>query len=291
MTTNPTPDFHIITAGPEHLPIIREWAAAEGWNPGPNDGRVFHAQDPEGFFIGYLGDTPVSSVSVVNYGDDFAFLGFYLVAPEHRGKGLGWATWQHGVKHAGTRVIGLDGVLAQQESYRKSGFELVYRTWRYGGKIPQEPVSGPRDPRIVPVQEADQDAVAAFEAACFPADRRRFLAAWLATEGNHGLALIENGTLRGFGVVRPALEGARIGPLLADAPEVAAALFDALAADMAAEGVQTIAMDVPETNTAGRDIALARGLEPAFENARMYTGPVRPVAVDRIFGVFTLEVG
>jgi hypothetical protein len=28
-----------------------------------------------------------------------------------------------------------------------------------------------------------------------------------------------------------------------------------------------------------------------FETARMYSGPVRPVAVERIFGVTTFELG
>ena len=33
------------------------------------------------------------------------------------------------------------------------------------------------------------------------------------------------------------------------------------------------------------------GLAPVFETARMYSGPIRPVAVERVFGVTTFELG
>ena len=45
---------------------------------------------------------------------------------------------------AGPRVIGLDGVVAQQQNYRKSGFELAYANVRYGGIVaaPDAPRAG-----------------------------------------------------------------------------------------------------------------------------------------------------
>ena len=40
-------------------------------------------------------------------------------------------------------------------------------------------------------------------------------------------------------------------------------------------------------------IALAQdlGLAPVFETARMYTGDIPPLALERVFGVTTLELG
>ena len=37
------------------------------------------------------------------------------------------------MSHAGTRTVGLDGVVAQQDDSRKSGFEFAYNNIRYGG--------------------------------------------------------------------------------------------------------------------------------------------------------------
>ncbi|WP_228538798.1 GNAT family N-acetyltransferase [Nocardia sp. XZ_19_385] len=104
--------------------IVVEWADREGWNPGEGDATTFFTQDPDGFFLGKLDGEPATAVSVVNYGAHYAFLGFYLVRPELRGYGLGIATWTAGLAHAGTRVVGLDGVPDQQANYRRSGFEL-----------------------------------------------------------------------------------------------------------------------------------------------------------------------
>ena len=86
------------------------WAADEGWNPGLDDAAPFHAQDPSGFLMGWLGAEPVGCVSVVKYGERFAFLGLYIVRPAHRGKGYGKAIWDAGIASAGARTIGLDGV-------------------------------------------------------------------------------------------------------------------------------------------------------------------------------------
>jgi hypothetical protein len=38
-------------------------------------------------------------------------------------------------------------------------------------------------------------------------------------------------------------------------------------------------------------LAKACGLTPVFGTARMYTGPIRPVALSRIFGITTFELG
>ncbi|MGW1161461.1 GNAT family N-acetyltransferase [Streptomyces sp. NPDC002513] len=282
------------SAGPEALvvtratlddwPVISGWAADEGWNPGLSDGPAFFAQDPRGFFIGRLGEEPVSAVSVVTYGPDYAFLGCYLVRPDLRGRGLGLATWKTGLAHAGGRTIGLDGVVAQQDNYRRSGFEFAHRTMRFTGPAPAgEAASGVR-----PAEKADLDAVTAYDSDCCPAARPRFLEHWLTAPGHRVLVRGEGGRLTGYAVLRPARDALRIGPLFADTAEDADALFAALSAEAAG---QEIAIDVPEPHTAAVALAERAGLTPSFETARMYTGPVRPFATERVYGVTTLELG
>ena len=113
------------------LDLAVEWAAAEGWNPGLSDAEAFWAADPGGFWIAVLGDEPVACISVVRHSDAFGFLGFYICRPEHRGQGHGHALWQAAIAHLGDRCIGLDGVLAQQENYRRSGFACQRRNIRF----------------------------------------------------------------------------------------------------------------------------------------------------------------
>ena len=78
---------------PEEISIAVDWAAAEGWNPGLADAACFAAADPEGFLIGELDGAPAATVSCVNYGASFAFLGFYIVREDLRGRGYGLRIW------------------------------------------------------------------------------------------------------------------------------------------------------------------------------------------------------
>ena len=82
------------------LEVALGWARAEGWNPGLDDVGPFHAQDPTGFLMGWLGTVRVGCISVVKYGTGFAFMGLYIVLPAFRGKGYGKALLMHLVRLA-----------------------------------------------------------------------------------------------------------------------------------------------------------------------------------------------
>ncbi|MFI7099368.1 GNAT family N-acetyltransferase [Streptomyces sp. NPDC050161] len=265
---------------------IEEWAAQEEWNPGLGDTACFHPTDPDGFFTGRLGDRTVSAVSVVTYSADYAFLGYYLVHPDHRGTGLGLATWRAAVPHAGRRTIGLDAVPAQQATYTRAGFTAAHDTLRYTGR-PAAPAAP--DPDAVPFTAAHLDAVAAYDRRCFPADRHGFIARWLTAPGHHARVLLRAGRVAGYGVIRPARDGHRIGPLFADTADDAAALFDSLTA--AAGPGEEVSLDIPEPRHAARELATGRGLTARSHTVRMYTGPVPPVQEELTYGVTSLELG
>src|SRR4249920_3912545 len=120
---------------PDEIALAADWAAAEGWNPGLADAACFATVDPGGFLIGELDGAPAATISCVNYDARFAFLGFYIVRLDLRGRGYGLRMWAAAIGHAGTRVVGLDGVVAQQQNYRKLGFALAYANIRYGGTV------------------------------------------------------------------------------------------------------------------------------------------------------------
>ncbi|GAA1934717.1 GNAT family N-acetyltransferase [Streptomyces durmitorensis] len=285
MTDSVPGELTVSRATPDDWRVVSGWAADEGWNPGLRDGASFFAQDPEGFFMGRIEGEPVSAISVVNYDEVYAFLGFYLVRPDLRGHGHGLATWRTALAHAGNRTVGLDGVVAQQDNYRRSGFEFAHRTIRYSGTVPG---GAARPARILPVEAAGLRAITAYDAASYPADRPRFLESWLTAPGHRALARIVDGRITGYGVLRPAHGALRIGPLFADTRADAEELFDALTAET--DGVPVV-IDVPESQPHAVALAETRGMKPTFETARMYTGPVRERAEERVFGVTTLELG
>lgn len=279
--------FEISPARPGEWDQIVLWAAAEGWNPGRHDAEHFLPQDPRGFLLGRLDGKVVSAISVVNYSPDYAFLGFYLVRPDRRGQGYGIATWRAGMEHAGSRTVGLDGVPDQQENYRTSGFEPAYTTIRYRGR-PNLEHKGEDTEGVVPVEAKDLDLLAALDAAGHPADRHTFATRWAADPRHITRARFRDGLLTGYGVLRPAHEGFRIGPLLATTPRDASALLAALLREA---GDAPVSLDIPEPHHVARDLAELHGLAPASRTARMYSGPIRTLQQSLVYGVMSLELG
>jgi hypothetical protein len=81
-------------------------ADAEGWSPGLDDAERFLAADPDSFLAT-----------------------------------IGTPLFERALGRAGRRVVGLDGVLAQQASYERRGFVLAHRNVRWrtmgGGERPE----------------------------------------------------------------------------------------------------------------------------------------------------------
>jgi GNAT superfamily N-acetyltransferase len=277
-------NFRIRAMRPAEIALAADWAAAEGWNPGHADAQCFATVDPAGFLIGELDGAPAATISCVNYDDKFSFLGFYIVRPELRGRGYGLRVWNAAIAHAAARTVGLDGVVAQQGNYKKSGFVLAYPNIRYGGTV-AAPVP---PPAFVPLADIAFATVAADDATVFPAPRDAFLRAWITSSGHIGRALVRDGRLAGWGVIRPCRTGHKVGPLVADDRAAAETVFAALVA--AAAGGEVF-LDVPSVNRDAVALAQAHGLRPVFETARMYTGPIRPLRLERVFGVTTFELG
>jgi hypothetical protein len=88
-------------------------------------------------------------------------------------------------------------------------------------------------------------------------------------------------------VIRPCRKGRKIGPLVAEDRAAAETLFSAL---VGAEGGEVF-LDVPQPNREAVALARSHGLAPVFETARMYTGALPPLAVERVFGVTSFELG
>lgn len=268
----------------EEIDLAIEWAAREGWNPGLHDAEAFHAADPAGFLVGLLDGVPVATLSAVRYGANFGFMGFYIVDPAHRSRGYGLQLWKAGLTHLAGRNIGLDGVLAQQGNYQKSGFKLAYRNIRFEGKAISQTSSTPgiTDASMLPFELLET-----YDRRLFPADRTMFLQRWLGQPDARVLAIIERQELRGYGMIRPCRSGYKIGPLLADDETLASALFNALAHGL--DG--PVFLDVPEPNPAAVALAEKNGMTAVFETARMYTREAPRLPLEKVFGVTSFELG
>jgi hypothetical protein len=280
-------DLVIRTMTRDELDLAIGWAAAEGWNPGLHDADAYYAMDPEGFFIGLVDGEPVGCVSAVTYSPGYAFMGFFIVKPELRGGLLGPRLVEHAFRHVGGAVMGADGVVGQAGRYASIwDFQPAYHNMRYRGVAA---ASGDTNPHVAAYTPEDFDAVERYDRACFPAARHAFLAGWLRQPQAHPLVYRERGDLGGYGMVRPARDGYRIGPLFAEDAERANALYDALVSRVPAGTAAYI--DVPQPNAAAVDLVTGRGMTPVFETVRIYRGAAPRVDIGKVFGVTTLELG
>ncbi|MBD2772359.1 GNAT family N-acetyltransferase [Iningainema tapete] len=266
------------------LDLIIDWAAVEGWNPGTYDAECFYQADQCGFFVGELNNELVASISAIAYSVHFAVIGFYIVKPQFRGQGFGMKMWRAAMAYVGTECnISLDGVLAQQENYQKSGFQIAYRHIRYeakgGGVVPEG---------IVELKTVPFEKLVAYDRQLFPAERKQFLRLWINQPNSTALGVVRDGHIVGYGVIRPSYTGLRIGPLNADDEQIAEQLLLAL---LAFGTDARVFLDVPDANPEAIKLAQRYGMTPVGEVARMYNKEIPNLPINRVFAVTSLEVG
>ena len=183
--------------------------------------------------------------------------------------------------------IGLDGVFAMQDYYAKGGFNFSHRNMRFRAEIPKDYVGSSND-GVVLLNTIPFDLVLEYDRTCFPADRSKFLKAWIAQPDSLAIGYHKKGQLGGYGVVRRCGDGCKIGPLFADDRAAAEALFTRLT-EFASGGA--LYLDAPENNKAAMDLVTQHQMVKVFGCARMYYGQPPKISNDRIFGVTTFEIG
>ena len=271
-----------------------DWAAAEGWNPGLHDAELFWATDQEAFLAADLEGVLIGGGAVTSYDEEFGFMGFFIMKPEYRGRGLGNKLWYArrdrllGRLRSGA-TIGLDGVFAMQDFYAKGGFVFSHRNLRFRTDVATPRGTSLLDGEdIVPLADIPFELVLDYDRTCFPASRPTFLRGWISQPDALALGCQRDGKLSGYGVVRRCREGCKIGPLFADDALAANALYLHLS-DFAANG--PLYLDAPENNPAAIEFVHQHGMTEVFGCARMYLGPPPVLADDRIYGVTTFELG
>ncbi len=277
-------EFEIHIADKRNVQGIIDMAAAEGWNPGLNDASCFYETDRTGFFVAVNEGKTIGCISAVKYGEKYAFIGLYIVDSNFRHKGIGLKLWNHAIESVTGRILGLDGVPAQQENYMKSGFKLEYRQIRFEAKG----IEGEDSGGLENLQSIDFRKLSEYDSYGSGFKRDVFLENWINQKGIFGKVKTSDGEITGYGIIRPCIKGYKIGPLFADSYEIAEEIF--LALTQSAEGKE-IYLDVPEVNKEGLRLARKYRMTSVFETARMYSGGKVEIYADKVFGVTSFELG
>lgn len=269
-----------------------DWAREEGWNPGVHDSEIFWQTDPDAYLGAELEGEIIAMGSVVSYAGKFGFMGFFIVRPDLRGKGIGTRLWFHRRDALIARLdrgasIGMDGVFDMQAWYGKGGFVFSHRNLRMQGVGKKAQTL----PAWVKLGELPFDQVAEYDQRHFGFAREEFLRLWMEPQEGLAVGLLEDGQLVAYGVVRKCDEGFKIGPLFADDSAVAAQVFSLLSDHAAGH---PLILDVPEVNAFAMKLAQQNGMEEVFGCARMYCGEdgrASQLPWKNIYGITTFELG
>ncbi len=277
-------NYIVRTASENDLKLMIELAAKEGWNPGLHDKEPFYAADPNGFFVGELDGQIISCISGVKYEDKFAFGGFYIVKDGFRGNDYGIRMYNHLIEYIDGMCLGIDGVIAQQENYKKSGFKFAHNQMRYEGIG----MKGKLQTECIGIKEIPIKDLIKYDASIFSVNRDEFLMRWVTMPESYSLAITNNSKIEGYGLIRKCYMGYKIGPIFAENKSIAEKLF--LSLIEYAEGKE-VYLDIPETNKEGMIMQEKYEMKYVFETARMYKNGMPEIPVNKVFGVTTFELG
>ncbi len=180
--------------------------------------------------------------------------------------------------------IGMDGVVAMQPFYARGGFNVAFRDERYERPGAQFEI----DSRVTSIEGGDMPAILLYDEQCFGFPRPQFMKPWLSRSGASSFKFTEQGEVKGFSVLRKAMDGYKIGPLFADTPLVAGELYKVC---LNAAFEAPVSIDIPVVNADAVALVTQFGAEYVFECARMYYGHPPDIAVGKIYGITSFELG
>ena len=285
---------------PADLDVITEMAREQDFAPGVGDIEIYANTDRQGIWLAWQDDVPVGCIAAVTYSSSYAFIGLFVVKPEHRGQGIGRRLWQHALKNlSSVECIGLEAAAQMVGFYEKAGFQKDCVTTRRQmlcrsdqSQHPNTTLLQRSDISVVPLREISLEAIQRYDERHEISPRPHFLELWLRHRaGDVFVARDSQGTCHGYVRIRPCLlpidEGWRVGPWLAEDVGIAWLLLNN-AMDRH-KGV--VLIDTPGHNRFAKAITTAKGFKPMGSTVRMYKG-VMPEGHDRnIYGLACLELG
>ncbi|EDV19397.1 uncharacterized protein TRIADDRAFT_62132 [Trichoplax adhaerens] len=279
-------EFQIVVASSDQVKWIMKMVEDEGWNPGCKDPITFQLSDPLGIFVGLLNGEVIGCVAGVQY-EDFGFGGLFIMMKKYRGKGYGMKLFLHALNRLRKcPKIGLDAVLEQVSNYQNAGFQTFHHTMRYIGIVSK--LDFPCN-HIVDAKSVSFDKLLQYDRCHSPGLRKCFLAAWINLGTDRSLVYLDdNQNIQGFGAIRKANDGYKIGPLYAESFQIAESLIHALAGTF---DKCKLALDVPIPNKSAVKLAEKLQLKGEFETVRMcYTQPFT-YDWNTVYGLTCLELG
>jgi GNAT superfamily N-acetyltransferase len=204
------------------LPAAEALVREAGWNQVIADWEIFRALGT--VHTARDGGRVVATAATLPYGN-FAWISMVLVLPEYRRGGLGTRLLERCVAalDGEGRVPVLDATPAGRPIYQTMGFEDCWGYHRLArqGTPPAAAVPPDASARVRPIADTDWNALCAYDAAAFGADRSALLQRLRGRLPAAELVAERDGRIAGFMLGRNGRSASQIGPLIAEDDDTA----------------------------------------------------------------------
>ena len=280
-------DLRMRRAGVADLPRIVELREAVGWGVYDWALRLVLKAPHARCLVVESGNHVVGVGSGISYGA-LGFVGNMIVDDDHRRRGIGAAILDAVVAFLAGRGASRQELYATPEGrplYARHGFEPIGPSTMV--RVPRAAVPASNGVELAEAGPASLRDLVAYDAPRFGGNRPMVLEPMLADPARPLVMAHRDDEIVGYGWVRPDVE--RIGPLIADTPEVATALVGA--AFERIRSAEWLTLNLPPDNRGGvaRLAELGAELEPW--DGRMGRGPQVPRRDETIYGIAVGALG
>jgi GNAT superfamily N-acetyltransferase len=260
---------------------------ASHWNQTEQDWRFFLTAAPHGALVAEEDGRVIGTVATCPYGA-FTWISMVLVDPVARGRHVGTTLLQRGLALVGPdSTARLDATPLGEPIYRTIGFADEYRLARW--LLDVTPPASARASSARPLRSADWPAIRDMDLQAFGASRLDLLRRLAGEAPEYARVIAGGDEVRGYAFGRHGHNREQLGPLVADGPDIAAALVESVLAE---QPDRRFYLDAPDDQREWRDVLTRMGFAIERPFLRMHRGPLAaPGQPSSIFAIAGPEFG
>jgi hypothetical protein len=226
----------------EDIPLGMKLKSLAGWNQLEDDWKMILENGSSGCFVARFREKNVGTITAVDYGSRFRWIGMLLVFPEFRRMGIGRSLLVAALENTPAGLpVRLDATPEGHFLYEKMGFAdeyVIFRLIRRAGSLAVDPHTVNRNltAEILP-------RVVQYDRSVFGADRASILYNLFRRKQEYARCVVRGSRIRGFCLGRSGSCMEHIGPIVAEDDETAELLMVSV---LESACHRDVLMDVPE---------------------------------------------
>ena len=156
---------------PTDLDVVTDLAREQDFAPGVGEIEIYANTDRQEIWLAWQDNVPVGCIAAAIYNPSYAFIGLFVVKPEHQCQGIGRRFWQHALKTlSSVESVGLEAAVQMVGFYEKAGFQKDCITTRRQmlcrtdqSQHPNTTLLHLSDISVVPLREISLEAIQRYD--------------------------------------------------------------------------------------------------------------------------------